>query len=232
MKLDYWEMDYIHNSMKNYDIKFQEIYNELFDHIVTAIEERRTSGDTNSLEQMYAGVVKIQFGGYSGIEKIAKSHEDGYKRKVRKMIWANFRHYINFQSLVFIIALMCIGFSLPHTKLIMGIFFIAIFAAAAYSSLYAYIKLRAIKPKGGKISLVYSHTITQANFPLIFLNALLWVPQLPNIFSDNYKFSILDIYYPAILALLLALMIIYNLSCMRLCRQELEQFVNINPDAV
>jgi len=230
MKLTYWEMDHIHNRMKNYDIKFQEIYNELFDHIVTAIEERREAGDTNSLEQMYNNVVTEQFGGFSGIEKIAKSHEDGYKRRVRKMIWANFRHYINFQSLIFIIALMCIGFALPHTNLIMGIFFIVIFAAAAYSSVYAYIKLRSIKPKGGKISLVYSHTITQANFPLIFLNALLWVPQLPNIFSDNYKFKLLDVYYPAILALVLAFMIIYNMSCMRLCRQELKQFVNIEDE--
>jgi hypothetical protein len=230
MKLTYWEMDYIHNRMKTYDIKFQEIYNELFDHIVTAIEERRAAGDSGSLEQMYADIVKIQFGGYSGIEKIAKSHEAGYRAKVRKMILANFRYYINLRSLVFIIALMCIGFSLPHTNLIIGIFFIAIFAAAAYSSLYAYIKLRAIKPKGGKLSLVYSHTIAQANFPLIFLNSLLWVPQLPNIFSDHYKFKLTNVYYPVVLALMLAFMIIYSLSCIRLCRQELKQVVNIEDE--
>ncbi len=54
MKLTYWEMDYIHRRMKTYDIKFQEIYNELFDHIITAIEERRESVDTSSLDQMYA----------------------------------------------------------------------------------------------------------------------------------------------------------------------------------
>jgi len=230
MKLDYWEMDYIHNRMKTYDIKFQEIYNELFDHIVTAIEERRETYDSGSLEQMYADIVKIQFGGYSGIEKIARLHEAGYRAKVRKMILANFRYYINLRSLVLIIVLMCIGFSLPHTNLITGIFFIAIFAAAAYSSLYAYIKLRAIKPKGGKVSLVYSYIGGQANFPLIFLNALLWVPQLPNIFSEHYKFKLTNVYYPVVLALMLAFMIIYSLSCIRLCRQELKQIVNIDTD--
>jgi len=232
MKLDYWEMDHIHKRMAMYDIKFQEIYNELFDHIVSSIEEKRAAGDTDSLDNMYNDVVKLQFGGYLGIEKIAKSHEDGYKRRVKKMIWANFKYFINLRSLVLIIALMCIGFSLPHTNLITGIFFIAIFAAAAYSSLYVYIKLRAIKPKGGKLSLIYSHTITQANFPLIFLNSLLWLPQLPNIFSDHYKFKLINVYYPVVLALMLAFMIIYNLSCIRLCRQELKQVVNVNPDAV
>ncbi len=230
MKLTYWEMDYIHNRMKNYDIKFQEIYNELFDHIVSAIEEKREAGDTSSLEQMYADVVKTQFGGYSGIEKIARSYEAGYREKVRKMILANFKYYINFRSLVFIIMLMCIGFLLPHTNLIIGIFFIAIFAAAAYSSLYAYIKLRAIKPKGGKMSLVYNYTGGQANFPLMFVNSLLWLPQLPNIFSDHYKFKLTNVYHPVVLALMLAFMIIYSLSCMRLCRQELQQVVNIEAE--
>ena len=230
MKLDYWEMDHIHKRMAMYDIKFQEIYNELFDHIVSSIEEKRAAGDTDSLDKMYNDVVKLQFGGYLGIEKIAKSHEDGYKSRVRKMVWANFRYYINFQSLVFIIALVGLGLLFPHTKLVLGIFLIVIFAAAAYSSAYAYIKLRSIKPKGGKISLVYSHTITQANFPLLFLNALLWLPQLPDIFSDNYKFKLLDIYYPSVLALLLAFMIIYNLSSIRLCKQELKQSINIDAD--
>lgn len=58
MKLDYWEMDYIHTRMKNYDIKFQEIYNELFDHIVTAIEEKREAGDTATIERMYTEATK------------------------------------------------------------------------------------------------------------------------------------------------------------------------------
>ena len=58
MKLDYWEMDHIHKRMAMYDIKFQEIYNELFDHIVTSIEERRAAGDTSSLDKMYDDVVK------------------------------------------------------------------------------------------------------------------------------------------------------------------------------
>lgn len=228
MKLDYWEMDYIHTRMKNYDIKFQEIYNELFDHIVTAIEEKREAGDTATIERMYTEVTDQQFGGFFGIERIAKSHENGYKKKVKKMIWTNFRQYINLQSLVFVIVLVCLGLLFPRTKLVTGAFLVVIFAAAVYSSAYAYIKLRNIKPKGGKISLVYSHTITQANFPLVFLNTILWIPQLPGIFDDNYKFKLWNI-YPAVLALVLAFMIIYNLSCMRLCKQELKQFVNVDP---
>lgn len=145
------------------------------------------------------------------------------------MIWANFRHYLNIHSLLFTAALVFTAFLLPHNKQIIGGILIVIFASAAYSSAYAYFKLRSIKPKAGKVSLVYSHTITQANMPLLFMNALLWIPQIPGDFNDNYQFKIINI-YPAVLAIFLAFVLIYNLSCIRLCKQELKQFVNIDPN--
>ena len=105
------------------------------------------------------------------------------------------------------------------------------FIIAIHSSAYAYIKLRRIKPSKGKTSLVYSHTITQANLPMMFLYTLVWLPQLPSVFNDNYKFTLAHL-HPAILAFELALVLIYDMSCMRLCNQELEQFVDINPNAL
>ena len=110
MKLNYWELDSIHTRMKSYDIKYQEIYNELFDHIVTAIEQKRAEGDTRSIEKMYTEVIDVQFGGYYGVEMVAKSHEAGYKKKVRKLIWGNFRSYLNYQSLLFTAILTGISF--------------------------------------------------------------------------------------------------------------------------
>ncbi len=231
MKLDYWDLDYIHTRMKNYEIKYQEIYNELFDHIVTAIEEKRTEGDTRSMQIMYTEVIDTQFGGYDGIERVAKSHEDGYKKKVMKLIWGNFRNYLNFQSLVFMAVLIGVSFTLPHTKLTVVILTVMMFIVAIHSSAYAYIKLRRIKPSKGKTSLVYSHTITQANLPIMFLNALLWLPQLPTIFNDNYKLT-LPHFHPAILAFELAMILIYDISCMRLCKQELKGFVDVNSSTV
>lgn len=231
MKLDYWDLDYIHTRMKNYDIKYQEIYNELFDHIVTTIEEKKAEGDTRSIEKMYTEVVDKQFGGYAGVEKVAKSHEDGYKKKVRKLIWGNFRNYLNYQSLLFTAALIGISFTLPHTKLAVIILTVMVFIVTIHSSAYAYIKLKRIKPSKGKTSLVYSHTITQANLPMMLLYTLIWLPQLPTIFNDNYKFTLAH-FHPAILAFELALVIIYDLSCMRLCQQELKGFVDVNSGSV
>ncbi|SDT46101.1 hypothetical protein SAMN05216490_3567 [Mucilaginibacter mallensis] len=231
MKLDYWDLDCIHTRMKSYDIKYQEIYNELFDHIVTAIEEKRAVDNSSSIERLYTEVVDTQFGGYSGIERVAKSHEDGYKKKVMKLVWGNFRHYLNYQSLIFTAVLIGISFTLPPTKLTAFIIAMMMIVVAIHSSAYAYIKLRRIKPSKGKTSLVYSHTIAQANLPMMFLYTLVWLPRLPAIFNDTYKRT-LPHFHPAILAFELALVLIYDMSCMRLCQQELKGFVDVNPNAL
>lgn len=232
MRLTYWELDYVHEQMKNYAIKFQEIYNELFDHIVTAIEERREFGDTSSIERMYEEVVSTQFRGFYGvvneIEELAKSHENAYRSKVRKMIWANYKYYLNVKTLLFTIVLMLLSFELPHNKLTLFVLVIAIFAAALFSTVYAYIELRSIRPSRGKTSLVYAHTLVLANFPLVLLNCALWLPQLPyELMDKDPGFKLVNIPLP-VLAFVLALVLIYDLSCMRLCRQEVKQFVSLD----
>ncbi|WP_419789070.1 hypothetical protein HDF18_24140 [Mucilaginibacter sp. X5P1] len=54
---------------------------------------------------------------------------------------------------------------------------------------------------------------------------------MPTIFNDNYKFTLAH-FHPAILAFELALVLIYDMSCMRLCQQELKGFVDVNPNAL
>ena len=224
MKLTYWDLDWVHNRMNWYDIKYQEIYNELFDHITTAIEEKKQTGDTRSLETIFHDVVDTDFGGYLGIEKVAQSHESGYKSKVKKMMWSNFRHYINFRSFAFTLALMLISFTFPLNKMTFVILGSMILVATIFPSVFSYIKLRPIKRSQDKTSLVYSHIITQSNLPAVALNSILWLPKIPYIFmGEEFSYKIYNI-PPSALALWLALVIIFDLSCIRLCKQEIKQF--------
>jgi len=231
MKLTYWELDWVHQRMKAYFIKYQEIYNELFDHITTAIEEQREAGDTGTLQVIFEQVVKQQFGGYLGIEEVSRSYEKGYKKKVRKMIWVNFRQYINFQSLLFTLTLIAISFFLPRnnkpTTLIIAI---ATCIAALFSSTYAYIKLKRLKNGYGMESLVYTQIISIANRPAMFLYLAIWLPQTRSLFDDSYKFKLSNV-HPAILVFVLAVILIYDFSCIKLCRQELKSLVNTDPQS-
>jgi hypothetical protein len=224
MKLTYWDLDWVRTRMGLYEIKYEEIYNELFDHITTAIEGKQNAGDNRSLQIIFQEVVDTAFGGYLGIEDVAKSHERVYKLKIKALLWSNLREYINFKSFAFTLLLILISFSFPLTKLTYIIMGVALFIAAMFPAVYAYIKLRRIKPASGKTSLIYSHVITLGNFPGLMLYLLLWLPKTPYILlGKDFPYKIYQV-PPAMLAFIMALIIIYDLSCVRLCRQELKQF--------
>ena len=229
--LNYWELDYVHTRMKDHDIKFQEIYNELFDHIVTAIEAKRLAGDTAAIEVMYKNVENAQFGGYAGIEEVARSHEMGYKAKVKKLIWANYKYYVNIWSLLFTSAAIIICNELPKTKSVKNMMVIFFAICVFYPLIYVFIKLNCIKPEKGKQSLIYSHILRQAYFPILLFNMMIYLPKIPiMMFGGDTDFNVLKVLNPSIMALVIALLAIYDLSCIRLCRQELKQFVNFNTD--
>jgi len=223
MSLNYWDLDSIRDRMKNYDIKYMEIYDEIFDHISSAIEEKQNEGDTRKIPVIFDEVVEIHFGGYQGVEQLAKTQEADYRQKIRKRIWANFMHYINFNSFIFTVLLVLLSLMIPAGKLTFGVIACMLFITAYSPALYVYFKLRRIKPTGEKKSLVYSQTIRRANLPALLFYWALWIPRLPYLIMDkDMPYKLYNI-QPAILAFLLALMLIYNFSCIRLCKQELEQ---------
>ena len=121
MSLNYWDLDLIHERMKEYDIKYREIYDELFDHISSAIEEKQNAGDSRNLSVIFDEVIATHFGGYLGIGKLAVTQERDYRRKVRKRIWANFMYYVNFKSLAFTVLIMLMSLMLPTGKLTFGV---------------------------------------------------------------------------------------------------------------
>ena len=58
------ELKWINKRMEWYDIKYQEIYDEIFDHIITGIEAARVSGDHRTIDIVFQRVVDNPFGGY------------------------------------------------------------------------------------------------------------------------------------------------------------------------
>ena len=97
--------------------------------------------------------------------------------------------------------------------------------AAFTPSAYVYFKIKRINRRGEKKSLVYIETIRRANLPTLIIYCAIWMPKLPYMILDKEPpFKVYNT-PPVILALVLVLMLIYNFSYVRLCKQELEQFV-------
>ncbi len=47
------ELKWIDDRMMIYEIKYREIYNEIADHIITAIEEKRKAGDMGEIKYLF-----------------------------------------------------------------------------------------------------------------------------------------------------------------------------------
>ncbi|RYY36748.1 MAG: hypothetical protein EOP46_05280 [Sphingobacteriaceae bacterium] len=208
--------------MKIYDIKYQEIYNELLDHVITGIEERRVAGDGREISIVFQNVIDDHFNGYTGIEEVARLHEKAYRQKVNRMLRDNLKYYINWQSFTYVLAALIIGMLLPDIKIVVKILTAVVFVMAFVPMLYSYIEMRKVKGGKGKYSLIHAYVTSQAALPITILNCVIFLPKL---FQDEY--NLLLLVPPVFLVMLIALLYIYMLSCIRLCKQELQSVINI-----
>jgi hypothetical protein len=208
MPLTPTDLNYIIHRMEMYDIKYQEVYDEIKDHVISAVEDMRAKGDRRNIVELFDDMMNTQFPGYWAFAEISKEYEKAYRKKIRKTIWANIRAYINFKSVLAMILSVALAVYLPRNKITMLIFFIALLLVALTPGFYAWLKTKAMHLDDGKQSLVKNH--------------------LMGFVANEYDIKFLKPinYHPVICMLLLCFFVIYSLSSMRLCRQELKLDLN------
>ncbi|MES2278346.1 MAG: hypothetical protein V4592_20105 [Bacteroidota bacterium] len=214
------EITWVIDKLNTYGIKYQEIYDELKDHLLTAIENLREAGDDRSVEMLFDEVVKQQFPGYWPFEDILKQYQVAYRHKIGKAMWANMQYYCNWQTAPLIVLLLVIGFYLPHTKPVMGSLLVSLLLMAVIPLVYTYRNGRRISTGKGRQSLIKGYVFNQANLLMIIINLLLNGIGALSRQWDAAAFLNPMHYHPVVYMLLFSFFIIYGLSCIRLCRQE------------
>lgn len=116
MKLTTEELAWVDNKLSGYGIKYREIYNEIKDHLLSAVETARAGGDIRNIDIIFEEIVRRQFPGYWPFDDIVKQYQQAYRRKISRAMWANFNHYLNWQTLPVVFLLIVSGFYLPVTK--------------------------------------------------------------------------------------------------------------------
>jgi hypothetical protein len=222
MKLTTRDFDYINHRMDTYDIKYQEIYDEIKDHLIVATETARINGDQRNISDLFEEVVETQFPGYWAFEDISKAYEKAYRVKIRKAIWTNMKYYLDWRGTILVSILLVVSFYLPRTTIAMVILFIMLFFAAYTPALYVYFKSKVLTIKEGKQSLVKNHVTSRASFLMVWSGV--WMNLLGNA-AKNWEIPSLaflnPMHYPSILlGIILVFFIIYGLSAIRLCKQE------------
>jgi len=219
MKLTPEELQWIEKRMGWYTIRYQEIYDEILDHIITAIEVKRATGDNRPIDVVFQNVIDSNFNGYQGIEDIVLSHIKSFQRKIKNSLRANYRYYINWQSLIFTTLLIVIaGFYVPAGKTTFTIMIISIYIGALIPFVYAALSSRKIKIAKGKRSIIKGYILMHANgliftlYPIFQL--IKWGKESAPLFLKPF------LYYPVIYLVLFYVFAIYGLSVIRLCKQE------------
>ncbi|MBD1386251.1 hypothetical protein IDJ75_13275 [Mucilaginibacter rigui] len=218
------ELQWVTERMKIYDIKYQESYFEILDHILTAIETKRDNGDTRDISVVFQDVVDTDFGGYSGIEALAVKQENIYNKYIGGVFKAIFRGYLNWGLLVFTIVISALAYTLPDNKAMHGVFFIAILLLAFSPLLYAFLL---ISRKGtsvkGKKSLLKGRLISQTYLPGMLLNGIIYLPVLFKGGDDVNGFKIMQHWPLPALMVILIFFAVLNLSSITLCNQVLKK---------
>ncbi len=217
MTLTAEELQWINKRMEWYDIKYQEIYDEILDHLLSGVEAIRADGDHRSIDIVFHKVVDSSFGGYLGIDNIVTAHEKAYRSRIGKTMLANYKYYLNWQSLLFLFVLIIAGFYLPRNKLTSLMLICGLLITTAVPTVYAYVKARNIKTNKGKKSMVKGFVLMRSNLMLFMLMSLLdlmpiTLEQWPSVRSNFYQ--------PLVYMVFLFVFIIYGLSVIRLCKQE------------
>src|SRR6187402_3437697 len=96
------ELTWVSQHMTIYKIPFQEVNDEVLDHIISAMEYARASGNNLPVARLFQDVVDEQFNGYVGIDEIVKTHEKAYQKKANRIFWQNFRSIMDWKAMSFI----------------------------------------------------------------------------------------------------------------------------------
>jgi len=227
MTLSSQELIWIRDRMGYYDIKYQEIYDEVLDHILTAIEERRKAGDARQISSLFQNVVDEQFGGYTGIETLAQNHEKLHQKNIRALFSNSFKSCFNWQTLIVTIILLAISFQIPNGKPVHIVFGLCVFFLAFSPVIYAFVLLTGkIKTIKGKRSLFKAHLITQTALPLMMLQGFLYIPNLIDETKGRGEFSSVKSLGPVAMMAIIIFLILINHSYIKTCRWVVEKKLN------
>ncbi|MFD2873889.1 hypothetical protein ACFS5N_15515 [Mucilaginibacter ximonensis] len=214
------EIHWVKERMKVYDIKYQEIYDELLDHILTAMEESRLAGNNKNVELLFQNTVDQHFNGYLGIENLAADEAKIYQKNMRNTFHKQLKRHFNWRALAATVVLLALSYQLPNTKPIHLAFMIAMMLFAFSPIIYAYAVLAGkVKTIKGKRSLLVTYARGQMILPMSLLQCFWFLPNFFDMLNDHKDFYSWNHASPMILMCGLILLMIINWSYMQTFKQ-------------
>jgi len=220
MKLNNVDINYINQRMETYPIPYQEIYDELLDHVISAVETTRNNNDERDIELVFNDIMDTHFGNAKEIRRIVLQNVMAYHKKIGKEFRVNFKHYLNWQTVAVVIILIVTSFYLPQNNTLNTILLFATIITSFWPTMYIVFMVKNTKTDKKKRSLVKNYMLSISQY----LTGLTFVTLFVFRFAKPWHLSLLNPlrYSPFIYITLLCFFTIYSLSTIRLCKQVLK----------
>lgn len=233
-----YEKKWIAKQLKIYEIKYAEIYNEVYDHILAACDDKRHHGDARAILSLFQETMDQDIGSHAGIAQMTAEREDSLKTILKSSFNATFKSYLNSAKLTIPFGIACITYIMAEFSQLNVKWLVVMIVITSWSpNFYLLIVgtkngyLRTIRSKR-KTSLVnhLMFEMTRSTISIVYLiffgipslSALLGTSNLTDPTTTNKLISFLG--YPG-LAILIALVTIYAFTFIKVAKTDYRQLI-------
>lgn len=240
MKLTTEQLDLISKEIIQGGIKYQDLYEELLDHYITAIEDRMANG--MAFGEAF-GEVNISFVNYrpalieryyydvrslkkvtqysSGLSRLQKDYERNLKGEIKKRHWQIMGNYFRWPTVVTSLLVGALTFQFAYlvsSKTLFGFFVILAFAPILFLLPSTYLHCIGYLKKERKFinSLKWTAIGAQATFALSLFNCFVFVPRAVGIELKAFSPQV----QVATVATLICFYLAYSLSFYQLYKER------------
>ena len=205
----------------NTTLNYRETYEEVYDHIISAIETER---DGITFEQAINNIIDADFGGHKNLLKVEKRIKDSVVAETFNGYLAIFTGYFKIPALFYVMAFGAALFypisiiHFTHVQIVFILFILALIPGiTTLLRLYKTGYILGVKKTSARDKIF----ARLAHFPChLFLMASIFVPML----SKN-QYNIWQSLNPYTITALLVLGVLYNLSLYKLYKNEFKFFL-------
>lgn len=190
-----YEKEWVADRLRIYEIKYAEVYNEVYDHMLSAIAAKRADGDIRPILHIFQETMDQDFGSHKGLAEMTEERASLVSGILRDSLKAEFFKYYNSGKAlwtmgVFVTAyLLVLWLEIPIVFIAVPAVLLSIFPVF-YISFFGFSRrhLSGILSKR-KRSMVNEHMLVISSSMLIILNGVLHaLPMLISWFVGDDRF--------------------------------------------
>ena len=221
MNLKLEEYEIIRHRMLKFKIPYQEVYDELLDHIVTDIETKRTAGDLREVSEIMDDLINNSLGGAVGIKKMAREQENLYRLKIHRRIWKIYSRQLWWKTLAAVAGCVVLDRFIPNTtNYTIGIYGLVLLTMVMLEA-NVLINMRSVKLTDNKQSLLKTNIVWHVFMPMTLLNMAFLIPNLISSFSHYHARAFIKV-HPIIPLIIFCYTLMYVESCYRVMKEEMQ----------